>query len=559
MFKPISCLALLLFSLSLSPLYAETDELDFDETPARRVEREETQKFLDAVPHGLEIPADVLKTHVIDMKTFEIARSFDGYFRDYWPDLDIVLTESVYEIYYVDSGETRERPKRDSMVWCQGRDYDYRTDLTLWNRTTGEKIRTVTGDNVYSPSWDDIKTELLIIDRKAMLFSKKTETTTVVDLVTGESVGTIPGWVSTARGERRFLVVFEREDKNISIYDPQTLKPLCTVPTGTMEWCDDHSRFVVLGKGVGTNVVVYDLKTGKKINVFHGGFDAELNRDGTRLLIRRAMATDTDELSLWNVDTGEKLWEIPFGGKGDYTFCFSDDGRIVTGDCDLVLPCGSDDYPRTYVWNARTGKELAMPSYFSMKEYFGKVNRMIGSGPSLLNATTGEWITEIRGWRVTAVSEGEKRFVTSRDKTLFVWDTETGKPLGEIKTEAYISHLDTVAFDADAALLRVTRPNERVDSRFAFWTDVYEIATGKVVRCEETLPGDDSQFKNIVWKFDGRNTAFWNTDTEQAFFVIRLVPPERGEYGRNIVAPIRFTPDGAAMMFSNQVLPYYDD
>ena len=117
----------------------------FAETDAESREQEETQNFLDAVPHRLELPAGSKKTHVIDTKTFQIIHAFDGRLRDYWPDLDIVLTETEH---YVDR--------------------KYSADITLWNRATGEKIRTVTGDYASSPSPDKIRSPFLILGRKAL-------------------------------------------------------------------------------------------------------------------------------------------------------------------------------------------------------------------------------------------------------------------------------------------------------------------------------------------------------------------------------------------------------
>ena len=135
--------------------------------------------------------------------------------------------------------------------------------------------------------------------------------------------------------------------------------------------------------------------------------------------------------------------------------------------------------------------------------------------------------------------------MTEDDDILYLWDTETGKPMGKIPTESEIAWNTPVEFDSDAARVRVTERTEGIDTRFASRTAVYDIASGKVVRREETPPAD-TRFRDIVWKTDERNAVFWNLDDDKPFFTIRLRPPAVP----NVIGPIYFTQDGDAVICS---------
>ena len=547
--KPIFGIAVFVLCAYFSLIYAQSP-------PEVSAEYDPVREFLDAVPHRLELPEDELKTYLIDGKTFEIRRSFDGWLRDYWSDLDIVLTESEYSVYYVNGEETDTKPEGKN-IFTQDIDNNERTIVTLWNRLTGEKIRSVTCDRAFSGGDDS---PLRIVHRKALLWNAKTWTTGVVDLVTGESQDTLPGYVQYVSKDGSFLILQEKND--ISIRDAKTFTPYCTVPGRTVRLSKNLSRFITWKKH-SDDAAVYELKTGNQINSFPKGDTAELNHDGTKLLIRNLSPA---KINLWDVDTGQNLWSIPFGGKDEdhYTFEFSEDGRIITGDCNMLLPDIPDDFPRTYVWNARTGKEIAMFDFFFASHYFGKVNRMFGSISLgdfeseyvLCDATTGEVIAGgFTGYHhFEAVSEDQKCFLTSKKNTLSLWESETGKPLRTIEDESIILHRTDIAFDSDPARIRTTTPIPQMDSCFTAQETLFDIDTGKIVKQGNILP-TDTRFDDTVWKTDENNAVFWNLETGRAFFTIRLLHSKE-KFGPNIIGPIHFTADGNELIYSTKMRPW---
>ena len=434
------------------------------------------------------------------------------------------------------------------------------TTVTLWNRSTGEKIRQVTTDWCFFGGDDS---PLRIVQRKALLWNAETQTTEVVDLVTGKPLGTLPGYVRFVSADESVFMV--QEGDNISLHNAETLAHYRTVPGRTLRLSADQSRFIAGPDRLG-GVMVYELKTGKEIgdDSFPAGDDVTLNQDGTRLLVRRKGPAD---IVLWNVDTGERLWTATFGGKerDGYTFRFSEDGKIITGNCNLTLPIQPKDYPRTYVWNAQTGKEIALCRYFSTDRYFGKVNRMFALFPVgelnakdvLCDAATGEVIAEgfVRDASFAAVTQDEKRFLTIDKNTLRLWDTETGTLLHTIESEGIAQYRSNIAFDANSALIRATLWNMQMDSRFLSREAWLDIETGKIDKQEDILP-THTRHANIVWKSSEANAVFWNLEDGQPFFTIRLLSPNGRLFGANIIGPILFTPDGNELIYSTEMRPW---
>ena len=131
----------------------------------------------------------------------------------------------------------------------------------------------------------------------------------MIDLVTGESLDTLPGYVQFVSEDESFLMV--QEGNNTSIRDAKTFKPYCTVPGNSIRLSADRSRFTVGPDSLG-GVVVYDLKTGKRVcdDSFPDGIAVTLNENGTKLLVRNRQSG----IELWDVDSGKKNGRYPSAG-----------------------------------------------------------------------------------------------------------------------------------------------------------------------------------------------------------------------------------------------------
>ncbi len=536
--KPIP---FLLLCLCVSPLFAETDAVYY--SPEKSEKQKQYQKFLDAIPRRLALSGD-LKTYVIDKNSGKVVHAFDGFLRDYWPDLDIILTEL---------GSDDER--RDTV-------------LTLWNRATGKKIRSVMCSG--KRPLDSDESAFRIIHRKALCWGDLSKTTDVVDLTTGKSVGTLPGFVRHV-GDSFFIV--EQPDDRISVCDATSLEVLYTVPGSKIQRSEDGLRFAAwIGRkgfelhmtqpGKRMDVTVYDLKTGKKLHTFpeimdtKANWDSDLaiNHDGTKLLMRTE--STPAEVTLWDVDTGEKLWTIPFGGEKQsyYEFRFSEDGKVITAKCMPCLPSFPKDWPRFYVWNAQTGAEIVVLKSDGV-EYFNGVNRLFdhyhSSPTSLYEAGTGKRIADITGYFAMVEADG-KRFLTYNENTFYLWDSETGERLRTFDADGTLTTGLLKKYALDSTRLSVMEPIFDIDSRFAARMVVFDTESGAVISREDILPDGKNRDGQVAWKDNRRDIVFWNLETGQPIFTIRLEP------SWYISGPVRFTPDGKHLFYSTKLRPLHE-
>lgn len=462
-------LTLLILSLCVSPLFAE--------------------------PHRLVTSDATVKTYVVNMKTYKIVRSFDGILRDYWPDLDMVLTETGYTVYYVNGEETLTPEWKPGDGWL---DHNSRTDFTLWNRSTGEMIRNVTGDYYTSTLW--------IHERKALLRNDRKNTTDIVDLVTGETLGTMKKFCWNMEEANAFL----RSEPYVEPRDPHS--------------CPDGTKWVEFQE-----------------------VSAPGEKPGKWEVVMRSIATR------------EKIWSVPFNKNGDYSLYslrVSEDGKLVIADC--YPPDIYDHLERTYVWNTQTGKKIA--ELYPLEKYFGKMNRLFGEGKDtsdvLLDAGTGKKIAEILG-RYAAATDDERHFVTYWGRTLFLWDTETGERLGEFEVEDEINRETSAKFEDDDTRIRVIMPTPKMDTRFAAETVVFDVESGEVVLRENTF-SDKARSGDIVWKTDKKNAVFWKTETDEPFFTIRVTNKGDSNRSYKIFGEIFCSEAGDAVIFSPKMM-YLED
>ena len=514
---------------------------------------EDERKWWNDIPNRLELPEDEVKTYVIDMKTYKVVRTFAA-FRDYWSDLDIVLTESTRLVPVPVVKEANDEAKEAVLALPPPRSPIVYSDITLWNRLTGEKIRTVTIEGCLSLQ--------NIIHRKVVFPSRTTyQTTDVIDLVTGKPLDTLPGDIRRAWNEESFLVLQGKND--VSFLDAKTLEPFCTAPGYWDQSAGIKQRFVTSHEG-GT---VYEFKTGKKINtlpkvVVLRGEERVFNPDCTKVLYR----TSPSEIGIWDVDTGEKNWSAPFMGKdgNTYYFRFSADGQFVIGQSILMLPPSSYQDMRTYVWSVQTGKELT--NLDSFPTGLGKVNRLLGVLRSddrqskkyaLCELSTGKVIADTITGQFAASSKDEKLFLTIESKKLSLWESETGQLIRTF-SEPNMGEGTRVTFDSDKSRITATRKYCQIQSRFASYVVSFDSDTGEIIEFEDTLP-TDTRCGNITWKVntDKRHVVFWNVEDGQAIFRISLLPSQQDQNERNnliqtdySIDQIHLTPDGNELIFS---------
>jgi len=178
----------------------------------------------------------------------------------------------------------------------------------------------------------------------------------------------------------------------------------------------------------GTNARVWDAQTGRPVSELMKHRlaieSAQFSPDGKRIVT----ASQDKTARVWDAQTGQPLTDPMTHSNRVASADFSMDGmRIVTASFDATAR----------VWDAQTGEPLTDPmKYPDIKDT--STNTARGSGNVYSQNVVGYVNTEDGRTEVfsltpmhTQFSPDGKRIVTASDKTVLVWDVQTGQPLTE--------------------------------------------------------------------------------------------------------------------------------
>jgi WD40 repeat protein/DNA-binding CsgD family transcriptional regulator len=228
--------------------------------------------------------------------------------------------------------------------------------------------------------------------------------------------------------------------------------------------------------------------------------------DGQKL----ASGSDDMSVKIWSVRTGECL--KTFTGHSDWIWsvAFSPDGQ--------KLASGSDDMS-VKIWSVRTGECLLT-----------------------LTGHTG-WV-----WSVSFSSNNKILASGSEDKAIKIWDIETGECIKTIE-EAHTQRVRSVAFPStlDKSHISSVDPFDEKPVLLASSSDdktvkIWDIETGK---CLTTLEGHDNRVRSVTFSSDRKTLASSSDDKS-----IILWDVESGELlsklegHTNRVRSVAFSPDG---------------
>ncbi|CAG7849595.1 SubName: Full=Uncharacterized protein {ECO:0000313/EMBL:CCA76115.1} [Serendipita indica DSM 11827] len=263
--------------------------------------------------------------------------------------------------------------------------------------------------------------------------------------------------------------------------------------------------------------------------------------DGSRIVSGSSDKT----LRLWDVDTGQPVGE-PLRGHGDWVRAvgFSPDGsRIVSGSSDKTLrlwdvdtgqPVGeplrdgsrivSGSSDKTLrLWDVDTGQPVGEP----LRGHQGSV-LAVGFSPDGSRIPVGE---PLRGhqdtvWAVGFSPDGSRIVSGSSDKTLRLWDVDTGQPVGE-PLRGHQGIVLAVGFSPDGS--RIVSGSD--DNTLRLW----DVDTGQPVG-EPLRDGS-----RIVSGSSDKTLRLWDVDTGQP-----VGEPLRGHQGT--VWAVGFSPDGSRIV-----------
>ncbi|KYC40721.1 hypothetical protein WA1_24075 [Scytonema hofmannii PCC 7110] len=353
----------------------------------------------------------------------------------------------------------------------------------------GRLIRTLTGHS------SGVNALALTPDGKRVISASDDKTLKVWNLETGSLESTLTGHSSgvnalalTPDGKR---VISASDDKTLKVWNLETGSLESTL-TGHSDWVNalaltpDGKR--VISASDDKTLKVWNLETGSLESTLTGHSDwvnaLALTPDGKRVI----SASDDKTLKVWNLETGSL--ESTLTGHSDWVnaLALTPDGkRVISASYDKTLK----------VWNLETGKGV-----------FSLIKNLIARRQLLTLTLTGHssWVNAL-----ALTPDGKRVISASDDKTLKVWNLETGS-----LESTLTGHSDWVN------ALALTPDGKRVISASYDKTlKVWNLETGSL---ESTLTGHSSRVNALVLTPDGKRVIsasddstlkVWNLETRE--------------------------------------------
>ena len=291
------------------------------------------------------------------------------------------------------------------------------------------------------------------------------------DIQTGKEIRTLKGLNTVQAGS----VAFSPDGKQIVLESRNSLS-LLNVKTGEEIWKTTRKknahlhplpRFTAFspdGKRIISrgyhSIELWDTKTGKQIRTIEEMpghiYVAGISPDGRRFLTIELGDGAGHILSLWDMDTDEKIWmtRVPRHLPGAWPAAFSPDGKKI-----ILAPLKLLD--------ANTGMEILMPKghrRLGTAATFSPDGKWILSGSAhgtirFWDANTGGDIRTLRGHKklVSALAfspDGEKIISGSKDGTLKLWDARGNREqIRTFRLKEGESQYQSVVFSQDHKLM----------------------------------------------------------------------------------------------------------
>ena len=201
-------------------------------------------------------------------------------------------------------------------------------------------------------------------------------------------------------------------------------------------------------------------------------------------------------IGIWNVVTGKRMKKLT-GHKNRVTSVgFNHDGtKIVSGSWDNTIR----------VWNVETGTAIGTLGIVNNRDIWGDLFNKKG-----------------HTHHVTSVGfnhDGTKIVSGSKDKTIRIWDVETGKCVLTFFNESHTGSVNSVSFNHDGT--RIVSGSQGNKIR------VWNAETGKLVL---TLNGHVSNVSSVGFNHDGtkivsgsgdKTIRVWNVDTGECILTLK--------------------------------------
>ncbi|KAJ6522160.1 quinon protein alcohol dehydrogenase-like superfamily [Mycena capillaripes] len=335
--------------------------------------------------------------------------------------------------------------------------------MRIWNADTGEQI----GAALEGHS-DPVTSVAISADGKRAVSGAHDRTVRIWNTEMSEQVGGPPQvrsgmFTSAALSADGKRLACGFDDHTVRIWNVDTGEQFGTALEGhpvlvTSVAFSVDGRCVVSGSLTDTTVRIWDADLGEQVATLEGHLDGveslALSSDGHRIISVSRNGT----VRLWNPETYEQVGPALDGGRGPVSVALSaDEERVVS----------ASSYGTVHILNTDTGEQIGntlegprgfTPTRVAISADGTRVVYRDHATVHLLNVTTGERIETAyyghRGWdTAVALSPDGKYFLskpTRDDRTVRIWDTDTGKQVGSALEGHSKSRLvNSVAFSGD--------------------------------------------------------------------------------------------------------------